>query len=136
MNEEIYVLDANCLISANLIFTSVNRQAYEKAFSQGIVVYSPSTLNEFESVFLREKFGQYVSINDRKNLIQIFKQDAYEIYPMVKIQACRDPNDDKYLELAYTANATRMITGDKDLLLLHPFKGIPIVTPADFLKLF
>ena len=52
------------------------------------------------------------------------------------IKICRDPKDDKYLELAAASKASCIITGDKDLLVLHPFEGIPILTPFDFLNQF
>ena len=114
MIESIYVLDSNCLISAELIYKSVNHQAYEKAFRNGIVVYSPSIIIEFESVFLRKKFDRYLSIQKRKYLIDIFKNDAYQVTPKVAMQECNDPKDDKYLELAVAVNATCIISGDKD----------------------
>jgi putative PIN family toxin of toxin-antitoxin system len=50
------------------------------------------------------------------------------------IRACRDPEDDKFLELAVNGNAALIVTGDKDLLALDPFQGIAIITPAGFLK--
>jgi predicted nucleic acid-binding protein len=46
---------------------------------------------------------------------------------------CRDPQDNKFLELAVSGLATHLITGDGDLLALHPFRGIAIVTPQGFL---
>ncbi|WP_459868116.1 putative toxin-antitoxin system toxin component, PIN family [Endothiovibrio diazotrophicus] len=46
---------------------------------------------------------------------------------------CRDPKDNKFLELAVAGGASALITGDQDLLALHPFRGIPILAPADFL---
>ena len=51
-----------------------------------------------------------------------------------RIVACRDPTDDKFLELAVSGNADLILSGDKDLLTLHPFRGIPIVTPAAFVS--
>lgn len=51
-----------------------------------------------------------------------------------RIRACRDPKDDKFLELAVNGSASLIITGDKDLLALDPFRGIGIITPAGFLK--
>ena len=42
---------------------------------------------------------------------------------------CRDPKDDKFLELALNGKATHIVSGDEDLLVLHPFRGIPILTP-------
>lgn len=46
---------------------------------------------------------------------------------------CRDPKDNKYLELAVNGQAESIITGDQDLLILHPFQSINIVTVNDFL---
>jgi predicted nucleic acid-binding protein len=54
----------------------------------------------------------------------------------VSIDACRDPKDNKFLELAVEAGAACIITGDKDLLVLNPFRNIPIFTPAEFLEKF
>ncbi len=59
---------------------------------------------------------------------------AYLIKPSVEIVECRDPKDDKFLELAYSAKAKCIVSGDQDLLVLHPFRGIPIKTAAEFLK--
>jgi predicted nucleic acid-binding protein len=47
---------------------------------------------------------------------------------------CRDPDDDKLLEIAVAGNADCLVTGDQDLLILHPFQGVPIITPAAFLE--
>ena len=49
-----------------------------------------------------------------------------------RITACRDPKDDKFLELAVNGHADLIVSGDADLLTLNPFQGTPIVTPADF----
>jgi uncharacterized protein len=49
------------------------------------------------------------------------------------IAACRDPKDDKLLELAVGGNADFLITGDKDLLVLNPFRAVKIITPREFL---
>jgi putative PIN family toxin of toxin-antitoxin system len=49
------------------------------------------------------------------------------------VSNCRDPKDNKFLELAIDGKATSIVTGDKDLLVLHPFRNINIVTPGAFL---
>ena len=54
----------------------------------------------------------------------------------IKIAECRDPKDNKFLELAVAGNADCVITGDKDLLVLNPFRGIKIISPSDFLIQF
>jgi putative PIN family toxin of toxin-antitoxin system len=48
------------------------------------------------------------------------------------IRACRDPRDDKFLEVAVHGRADLIVTGDTDLLALHPFRGISILTPAEY----
>ena len=48
------------------------------------------------------------------------------------VSACRDPKDYKFLELALSGAATHIISGDGDLLALHPFRGITILSPHDF----
>ena len=45
------------------------------------------------------------------------------------VQACRDPKDDKFLEIAVNGGADVVVTGDPDLLVLHPFRGVAILTP-------
>jgi uncharacterized protein len=51
-----------------------------------------------------------------------------------RIAACRDPRDDKFLELAVNGRAEMIVTGDRDLLSLNPFRNIPIVAPAVFVR--
>jgi len=46
---------------------------------------------------------------------------------------CRDPDDDKLLEIVIAGSADCLVTGDQDLLVLHPFQGIPILNPVGFL---
>jgi uncharacterized protein len=58
-----------------------------------------------------------------------------EVVPVVQIvTACRDPRDDKFLEAAVNGRAGVIVTGDKDLLVLHPFAGIAVLTPAGYLE--
>jgi predicted nucleic acid-binding protein len=51
-----------------------------------------------------------------------------------RIAACRDPTDDKFLELAVNGRADLIVTGDGDLLAPIPFHQIPIVAPAIFVR--
>ena len=46
---------------------------------------------------------------------------------------CRDPADDIYLELALAAGADVIVSGDRDLLVLDPWRDVRILAPADFL---
>ena len=49
------------------------------------------------------------------------------------LHICRDPNDDMVLERAMVSGTQFIVSGDKDLLVLDPYNGIRIVTPAEFL---
>ena len=62
-------------------------------------------------------------------------ENRYSLFiePTEAIAECRDPKDNKYLELAVAGQAECIITGDQDLLVLHPFKGIDILTVQEFL---
>ena len=44
-----------------------------------------------------------------------------------------DPRDNQFLALALVSEADVLVSGDEDLLVLHPWRGMSIVTPADFL---
>ena len=68
-----------------------------------------------------------------KNLLKNLIRIGDFIEPKTKITVCRDPKDNKFLELAVAGKANCIVTGDKDLLVLHPFRGINIISPADFI---
>jgi len=120
------------LLSGN----SITAQAYYKARVEGEIVHSADTFNEFSDVFIRPKFDRYLPLEKRLNIIEDLKA-LVRITPVTYvINACRDPKDNKYLELAASADATCIVTGDRDLLVLNPFEGIKILPAADFLKMF
>ena len=133
---KIFVFDTNCLISANLLPGSINRIAYDRAREIGIAVYSVDTLAEFAETLTRQKFDKYLSSEKRLEEIASYEKRGQLIHVSISIDICRDPKDNKFLELAVEAGAACIITGDKDLLVLHPFENIPILSAADFLKTF
>ena len=132
---KIFILDANTLISAFLLSNnSVSAKAYYKAKTEGKLTFSEDTFNEFSDVFIRPKFDRYIPLVKRLIIINDLKL-LVTFAPIIEtIQACRDPKDDKYLELAISTDASCIVTGDKDLLVLNPFKNIPILTPASFIQ--
>lgn len=128
------VLDTNLLVSAALIDHSVSRQAFNKARGEGTLLASQATFRELTSVLARPKFQKYVSETDRLRFVSLYRQAVEMIDVQEEIQACRDPRDDKFLELAVSGRAKAIITGDKDLLVLHPFRGIAILHLKDYLS--
>jgi predicted nucleic acid-binding protein len=61
--------------------------------------------------------------------------DANFVTPMAHVQACRDPADDKYLDLALAADAYVIFTGDRDLLSMSPWRGIRIMNATEYVAL-
>jgi len=90
---------------------------------------------ELAEVLSRAKFDPYLTIDERQNFLRLFDRIAERIEVVRAIRVCRDPRDDKFLELAVEGEADIIITGDNDLLTLDPFQGISILTPARFLDL-
>jgi putative PIN family toxin of toxin-antitoxin system len=136
MNRETrYVFDANVIVSALLFNNSVPGQAFFRALDRGVLVLSPQLVGQLRDVLSRNKFDAYLAREDRERLLAGLIQDAELIAPSAQIQACRDPDDDIVLELAVASGVLLIVTGHKDLLELHPFRGIQIIKPAQFLSL-
>jgi len=128
------VVDTNALISRLLVPESLPGRAVRKAIDTAQLLVSEATLTELASVLSRSKFDAYVSIEDRQEFFRRLSR-VVEVVPITYIvRACRDPQDDKFLELAVNGDADLIISGDDDLLVLNPFRGIPIITPANFLE--
>ena len=128
------VLDTNVVVSAVLFPQSRLGEVVDYAMSHSTIIVSAATLAELNDVLLRPHFERYLQESRRLEFLHNMEQDA-ELVPIThSVTACRDPKDDKFLELAVSGNATHIITGDNDLLDLHPFRNIPILTPAVFLE--
>ncbi len=82
------------------------------------------------------KFDKYVSLENRLAILNEIKGFLVFHEILERITECRDSKDNKFLELAISIDASCIITGDKDLLILHPFREIPIVSAIDFLNNF
>lgn len=131
----LFVIDTNILISAFILPDSVARKALNKARKEGFLIVSEESASELTEVLIRPKFDKYLPLDIRLEIIDDFLSLAYFIEPGVTITDCRDPKDNKFLELACSAKAMCIITGDQDLLILNTFRGIPIKTAAEFLKI-
>ena len=127
------VLDTNVVISAMLSRDSVPGRVFVYLARRGGLIISEGTKSELINVILRPDFDRYLQEEERVEFFVGLEQQAQLVEVTHSITACRDPSDDKFLELALSGHATHIITGDEDLLDLHPFHGIPILTPTDFL---
>ena len=129
------VYDTNIVISALLFEGSKPAKAFDIGIKQGSILFSLSTLAELEEVLWRNKFDQYISHEERKQFLTSFILNSAPVEIDETISECRDPKDNKFLELAVCGKANFMISGDEDLLVLNPFRNIQIVTPDSFLKI-
>jgi putative PIN family toxin of toxin-antitoxin system len=129
------VIDTNLWISRLLIPGRTAAQAVDRGLGWGIPLMSEDTLMELSDVLSRDKFDRYVSRADRQQFLRLIGGTARVISVTRKISACRDPKDDKFLDVALNGEAQLILTGDQDLLALHPFHGVEILNPSEFLKL-
>jgi uncharacterized protein len=127
------VLDTNVLVSAALKQQSMPGMAALVVERRGGLLKSLATEHQLFEVVTRPYFDDLIDATARawlKNLMA-----AAELVAITaRITACRDPTDDKFLELAVNGHADLIVSGDGDLLALSPFREIPIVTPAAFVQ--
>ncbi|MHC5747497.1 MAG: putative toxin-antitoxin system toxin component, PIN family [Nostoc sp.] len=132
-NNRRFVFDTNVLISAFLFSQSKPRQALDQATVIGVIILSNSVLSELEEVLYRPKFDRYLTKERRQEFLEDLTENAQFIDVTEQINECRDPKDNKYLELALSGQAECIVTGDDDLLVLNPWRGIEILTVQEFL---
>ena len=129
------VFDTNVLVSALLLPDSKPRYALNRALREGKILVSFAALAELHEVLSRKRFRRYVDEEDVRSFLAALTREAQWVDVDVQIQACRDPKDDKFLELAVSGQGTHIVTGDTDLLALNPFRGIEILPPHRFLEI-
>jgi uncharacterized protein len=128
-----FVLDTNLIVSAVLMKKSAARDAFDKAKQEGDILLSLEVIDELYNVLARPAFNRYLDEEDRLKFLSLLIKEATLVEISEKVTECRDPKDDKFLELAINGKAKLIISGDKDLQTLHPFRGIDILSPREFL---
>jgi uncharacterized protein len=131
-----YVFDTNVIVSA-LVFGSGNpSQALRYALNEGEILLSLDLLDELRDVLGRPKFDRFITREERDEFLTALVTRATLVEMIEKIQGCRDPKDDKVLELAVNGQAEYIVSGDQDLLVLNPFRQVSIITPEEFVRIF
>jgi putative PIN family toxin of toxin-antitoxin system len=128
------VIDTNALISRLLIPESVPAKAVQKAINFGQLLVSQATMWELADVLSRTKFDAYISVAQRQDFFHLLARIVEWVPISCSITICRDPKDDRILELALSGAADAIVTGDRDLLSLNPFRNIPIISPSEYLR--
>jgi putative PIN family toxin of toxin-antitoxin system len=127
------VMDTNVVVSAVLLPGSMPRQAFDEVLERGTLLISLATVAELNDVLRRPRFDPYIHADERLRFLAILVRDAELVEVTEVVTDCRDPQDNKFLALALDGKATHIVSGDEDLLVLHPFRGIPILTPRGFI---
>lgn len=136
------VLDTNILVSAALLPSCVPAQAVSQALLTCEICSSMDTLAELDRVLNRTRFDRYLDRELRSDFIALIvrttrvfavQNKAMAASEIPGLVACRDPEDSKFLALAIAAEADAIVSGDEDLLVLHPWQGVSIITAAQFL---
>jgi putative PIN family toxin of toxin-antitoxin system len=128
------VVDTNVFVSAIILPLSVPRRAVDQALGRGVVLFSEAAMNELADVLLRKKLDHYVSREGRQRFLRELASAAEFVSIVRIVRQCRDPKDDKFLEVALNGRADVIITGDADLLRMHPWRGVAILSPGNYLK--
>lgn len=135
------ILDTSTLVSSVLGIGSVPERAVLRAFESCKVCACAETLEELEIVLARKKFDRYLDEERRRAFVARIRRNSHiqalqHVAGQVFDPPCRDKNDEKFLALALAASADTIVSGDRNLLELNPWRGIAILTPAEFLAQF
>jgi len=133
MRVERVVLDTNVLISAFLSPVGKPFACLCWVLDNAILIVSRELLEELVSRLARPKFTKYLDESRRRSLVADLALSAVQVELAGTVKVCRDPDDNKVLEIGAVGRADCIVTGDQDLLVLGTFQGIPILTPAEFL---
>ena len=126
------VLDTNVILSAALAPRGVPALLTDRLLEGGRLVFSQATFAEIESRIWRPKFDRYLTLERRQRLLHDLGASAMWVEVPAAIAAVRysrDPSDDAFVHAALAAASVRLVTGDDDLLCLHPLGALRIVTP-------
>lgn len=102
------VLDVSSLVGALLKAGSVPERALLHARSHASICLSRAVEQEIRTVFSRPKFSRYVTPERTERILELIVSAAIWVEPSVAVTDCRDPTDNRYLELALAAQATRL----------------------------
>lgn len=128
------VVDTNVLISAALSRTAPPARIVRHCLAEGRLLFSDATFAELSTRLWRPKFDRYLSIEDRKQILH----DVGAVGVWVDVPAAtaarrfsRDPDDDKFLQVALAGDAQWLVSGDGDLLDLRWPPPPVVASPAD-----
>jgi putative PIN family toxin of toxin-antitoxin system len=132
------VVDTNILVRAVIwptgavgpVLMRLRQDDYTLLYAQPLLEELVDVLNR---PCIRDKYQ--LTGQDIQTVIGLILLRGEAVLAQERITACRDPKDDKFLEVAVAGEADVIVSGDDDMLVLHPFAGIPILSPDAFLRM-
>ena len=127
------VVDTNVFVSAALKESSWPGHTIRLIAKYGGLLRSAATEDELIAVLQRPRFAGKIApffIDGVRRMLA----DAELVAISERVPLCRDPGDDKFLELAVNGAADLIVSGDDDLLSMRAVRDIPIVTPVAFVR--
>ena len=129
------VFDTNALISALIVPSSVPAKALDLAVEHFEIIVSKATWQEFEQKIKKTSLERYFrNTQDRDAAVHAINRVVTHVAVRSVVTDCRDPKDNPFLELALDGKAETILSGDKDLLVLNPWRGVCIQSPGDFYR--
>ena len=127
------VFDTTALVGATIGRGSVPDRAVRHAFVADRVAVSEAMMVELLDVLARPRLARFLDPELRDEMLALL--DAFGVFfaPVERVTDCRDTKDNKVLELALAAGAEVIVSGDADLLVLHPWRGMRVLRPAEYL---
>jgi putative PIN family toxin of toxin-antitoxin system len=132
------VVDTNILIRAVIRpLGTVGPVLLRLRQGEYILPHSRPLLEELVDVSNRPRIRDKYRLTDQdiQTVLGLILLCGEAVTATEQIAACRDPKDDKFLEVAVAGKADVIVSGDEDLLTLHPYADIPIVPPSAFLRM-
>lgn len=126
------VVDTNVILSAALAPQGAPAQLVDCLLQVGRLVFSAVTFAELEARVWLPKFDRYLPIERRRRLLREINASAFWVdipVALAQLSYSRDVKDDSFIHAAIAAGSVRLVSGDKDLLCLHPIDALQILTP-------
>jgi putative PIN family toxin of toxin-antitoxin system len=127
------VVDTSSLVRAALDRASAAARLLAMLRDRGSLIASLATLEEVAAVLARPKFARRLPDADRRAFLEALAAAAEVVEPRELVAECRDPGDDKFLDVALAGGADAIVSDDRDLLGLDPWRGVRLVKPEALL---
>lgn len=132
----IFICDTNVLVSSLFRKNSPPQKTVHHIKSTvGYLAFSDETFQELAEVLKRSKFDKFIAKEKRVTFLEEIQEVALNCEILQHVDLCRDPKDNKFLDVAIASYADYLITGDEDLLVLESIGNTFIITPRKFIEI-